>query len=105
MDRKEILKSIADISTRIMPAGSQVILFGSQARNDAHEDSDWDILILLEKDSITSDDHDNYSYPLVELGWTINAQIHPIIYTKEAWRKRKITPLYHNISNEGIRLC
>ena len=105
MTKKEILKSITDISAKIMPEGSQVILFGSQARGDSHKDSDWDILVLLDKNSITSDDHDNYAYPLVELGWIIDAQIHPIMYTINDWEKRKNFPLYQNISNEGVRIC
>lgn len=31
-----------------MPANGKAILFGSQARGTAREDSDWDILIILE---------------------------------------------------------
>jgi len=38
-----------------------VILFGSQVRGDAREDSDWDILILLNKEKLDNSDHDNYS--------------------------------------------
>ena len=105
MTKKEILNSITDISIKIMPEGAQVILFGSQARGDANCDSDWDILVLLNKKSITPDAHDNYTYPLVELGWAIDAQIHPIMYTINDWEKRKNFPLYQNISNEGVRIC
>ena len=48
MDRREyILQSIKNRSAEIMPMNAKVILFGSQARGDYHEGSDWDILILL----------------------------------------------------------
>ena len=41
---------------------------GSQVRNDAREDSDWDILILLDKEKkLEEADHDKYVYPLFEL--------------------------------------
>ena len=46
-----------------MPKDAKVILFGSRARRDAKADSDWDILVLLNKDKIDEQDHDNYTYP------------------------------------------
>ena len=53
-----------------MPSsGVRVILFGSQARGDSNEASDWDLIVFLDKDKLEETDHDIYSYPLVELGW------------------------------------
>lgn len=100
-----VLKSIQQKAYAVMPQGTEVILFGSRARNDAKDDSDWDILVLLDKTKIEEADHDNYCYPLWELGWEMNQMIHPIIYTKNEWQKRKGTPLYENIETEGIALC
>lgn len=65
MKREEILQSIKDTVHQVMPAGTRVILFGSQARGDAREDSDWDLLILLDKEKLENSDHDEYSYPLL----------------------------------------
>ena len=40
-NRKEyILHSIKETVAQVMPTGAKVILFGSQARGDAREDSD-----------------------------------------------------------------
>lgn len=100
-----ILQSIKDLSKRIIPSDSQVFLFGSQARGDAKPTSDWDVMILLNKPYITQDDHDNYCYPFFELGWQIDAEIHPIIYSLKEYSDRKhITPLFLNIEKEGVRL-
>ena len=77
----EVLKSIQKKAESIMPKDAKVILFGSRARRDAKADSDWDILVLLNKDKIDEQDHDNYTYPLWELGWQINQMIHPIVYS------------------------
>ena len=38
MHKDNIIKSIYKISKYIMPAGAKVIMFGSQARNDAHKE-------------------------------------------------------------------
>lgn len=105
MDKNEILQAIKTTAKQIMPSGTRVILFGSQARGDAREDSDWDILILLNKEKLDNSDHDNYSYPLFELEWNINAQIHPMLYTTKDWLKRKFSILYKNVEQEGIELC
>ncbi len=83
-------------------AGAQAILFGSRARGDAREDSDWDVLILLDKERITQSDMDEISYPIRELGWTLNEMINPIMFTKKEWEKKSFTPFYKNVTREGI---
>ena len=89
----------------IMPKDAKVILFGSRARRDAKADSDWDILVLLNKDKIDEQDHDNYTYPLWELGWQINQMIHPIVYSMKDWQSKKGSPFYNNVEEEGVMLC
>ena len=100
----EILKAITDKAKSIVPQNSEVILFGSQARGDAREDSDWDVLILLDKDRILLDDYDTYSYPLREMGWDIGADINTVLYTKKAWQHDVACPFHENVTADGIRL-
>ena len=101
----EVLKSIQKKAESIMPKDAKVILFGSRARRDAKADSDWDILVLLNKDKIDEQDHDNYTYPLWELGWQINQMIHPILYSMKDWQSKKGSPFYNNVESEGLQLC
>lgn len=89
--KNEIIHSIRETARQVMPSGSRVILFGSQARGDAHHESDWDILILLDKSRIYNEDFDRVAYPLVELGWKIGADINPLIYTYTDWQRRSFT--------------
>lgn len=87
-----------------LPQGTKAYLFGSRARGDFHKDSDWDILILMDKENIEEADFDKYSFPLYLLGWEHNTQITPIMYTQKEWREHRFTPLYKNIEKEAIQL-
>ena len=100
-----IIAKIVARGKEVLPAGSLLCLYGSRARGDYRADSDWDLLLLLDKEVINERDHEKYSYPLFELGWEIGAQIHPMMFTKKEWERRRMTPLYDNISREGIVLC
>ena len=104
MINNQILNAIRDKASQILPKGAIVILFGSRARGDAREDSDWDVLILLDKERITSQDIDDYSYPLRELGWDYNQCINTILYTKRDWESSIISPFRENVTEDGIRL-
>ncbi|MCL1933619.1 MAG: nucleotidyltransferase domain-containing protein [Candidatus Azobacteroides sp.] len=100
---KQIFEEIQALKRRILP-DERVILFGSQARGDAREDSDWDLLVLLNKDKKTHEDEDNYAYPFDELGWNYGVAINAILYTKKQWEQGKIFPFYKNVMREGIEI-
>lgn len=101
---KDILQAIRDKVGAIAPNGSQAVLFGSRARGDARQDSDWDILILLDKERIMLSDIDEVSYPLRELGWELGADINPVLYTIKDWKQNSFTPFYKNVTKEGVTL-
>ena len=81
-----------------------MLLFGSQARGDADNSSDWDILILLDKERIKNADFDAVAYPIVELGWRLGIEINPLLYTYKDWEKRSFTPFYKNVQKDKIEL-
>lgn len=110
MDRQQhytdstIASMIGETVRHNSPTGTEAILFGSRARNDARKDSDWDVLILIEGDKVTHADYDNILYPIRELGWQTDKMINPIIYTKQEWTQKEFTPFYKNVMAEGIKL-
>ena len=103
--RDSILSSIKETGLSVLPKDARLILFGSQARNDANAESDWDLLILLGNDYQNADIFGTYAYPFVQLGWEYGAYFSPKIYTYAEWTKRKGTPFYENITKEGVVLC
>ena len=98
-----IFKEIQALKRRLLPDG-KLILFGSQARGDARADSDWDLLVLLNKDKKSFEDEDVYGYPFAEMGIKYKTYISVKIYTVGDWEKRKITPFYKNVAQEGINI-
>ena len=101
---KQILDSIKQTLATTLPSQAVAMLYGSQARGHARQDSDWDILIVLDKDRLVPDDYDTVTYPLTKLGWNIGAEINPIMYTKKEWEASRATPFYHNVLKDAIAL-
>lgn len=102
--QRHIIQAIVEKAKAVAPKGSEIILFGSQARGDARENSDWDILVLLDKKRVSPADIDEVAYPLRELGWDFGETINTILFTKEEWNRDVASPFYQNVTREGITL-
>jgi predicted nucleotidyltransferase len=84
---------------------AKIFLYGSRARGTAKPDSDWDFLILLNKETITTEVEKNISYSLYDLEFETGEIISPMIFTQTEWEtKYNITPFYKNVQSEGILL-
>ncbi len=103
-NEKDILLMIKN-SVRNIEPNATVILYGSYARGDNRDDSDIDLLILLEKDKITWQDEKKIKYPLYNIEFDTGKIISPMVLSKKDWEKRhRITPFYENVQHEGIIL-
>lgn len=103
--RKEVLEGIKQTAKQSLPAFGHIYLYGSRARGDAREDSDWDLLVVLDKPKIEQEDYDNVLYPLTALGWDLGEMIIPVLYTKEEWQQNSYTPFYKAVEEEGILIA
>jgi len=105
MKRKLVIDRIKNTALKALPKGSQLLLYGSRARGDANKDSDWDLLILLDKKEVEESDYDNVAFPFTMLGWQIGEIIIPQIYTKKEWEKYSFLPFHKNVENDKVVLA
>lgn len=101
---EKLVQGVNAILADAAPVNGKAWLFGSRARGDARTESDWDLLVLLDKDRITAADMDCISYPIRELGWALGEMVNPIMYTVKDWHRKSGTPFYKNVMSEGRAL-
>lgn len=103
MENSKITKDIRETLHAIDPS-AKAYVYGSRARGDAAPDSDWDVLILLDKPSISLGDYDKYSYPLWELGWKYDTLINTTLFTRKEWKENSYTLFNHNVRTDAVAL-
>lgn len=103
MDKDRVINSIKQIAKATLPKNSTLLLYGSRARGDNRQDSDWDLLILLDKPQLNANDY-GVAYPFRALGWEIGEDINPSLYTKKQWDTWTYLPYYKNVEKDKIVL-
>lgn len=99
-----LFEKLKAVAKRVVPPGGRVWLYGSRARGEEHVGSDWDVLIILNKNKLEHSDYGKYAYPLEKEGWDYDAGITPIIYTNREWEERAFTPFYKQVERDKIRI-
>ena len=84
---------------------AQVWLYGSRARGEADENSDWDVLVLSSKDKLSFKDEEKFMDHMCELMVETGQAIQLFAYGKKDWHSNhSITPFYKNVQSEAILL-
>ena len=102
--KNKILNKIVSVIHTTAP-DSEVYLYGSRARGDFKQTSDWDLLVLLNLNNVSF----YYETKIMDILYDIELEtgevFSPLIYSKNEWHsKHSITSLFENIEKEGIRL-
>ena len=78
----------------------QIILFGSRARGDATDDSDYDFVVVV--DNRTSTLREQVLDVDVEMMDCYDVLVAPVIYDEVEWKRAQMFPFAWNINQEGI---
>jgi uncharacterized protein len=104
MEKELIRQKIKDIIIQ-ENSDAKVILYGSRARGTELQESDWDILVLLNKPSVNFKDEQKIRHKLFEIELETGESISTFVYSQKDWDTRlSVTPLFKNIKREGIYL-
>lgn len=82
---------------------AEVVLFGSRARGEAKKESDWNILILLNVESVSREVEKEFREAIFEVELQTGEGISTFVFSKSEWnRKHVYTPFYENVKREGV---
>ncbi len=101
MNSRKITHRLKKKITTIDPE-VEIYLFGSRARGDFRNDSDWDVLVLTERELNYKLENKIRSI-IFEIELEVEEPISTLIYSKKEWMELEVTPLYQNIKSEGVR--
>lgn len=101
-DKQTILQKIKQAVISGDPS-AEVILFGSQARGDTHEESDWDVLIVT-KESLSPAYKQTLRSRLYVLELEFGISIGSLFVDRQKWNKPTAMPVYLEIKKDGLSL-
>jgi uncharacterized protein len=77
-----------------------IILYGSRARGDAREGSDYDFLVLLDQvDTAAKNMVRDIEIAMLD---RYDALVSALVMTPQAWERRAALPLGRNVAREGV---
>jgi uncharacterized protein len=103
--RYNIIESRIKNVVRETGPNAVAILFGSRATDTAKKDSDWDVLILVDRSAVSQQEEQRFRHNLYDLELETGEAISTLVYTKKDWNTRlSVTPIYQAVKQYGIRL-
>jgi uncharacterized protein len=102
--RNVILSKVKEAVLQLEPS-AEVILYGSRARDDFREYSDWDFLVLV-NGLVDTARTDRIRRVLFDIELETDQIISSIIRSRQDWNSPiySVVPLHKNVEREGIHI-
>ncbi len=102
--RSTLFKQIKNVAHSFDPQ-AKVILFGSGARGDHNKDSDWDFMVLTEKEFDWRQENEFRNKIYYDIELKTDAILYTTIENYKNWELYKTAdPFFINIANEGLEI-
>jgi DNA polymerase sigma len=104
VQQAELLERIKQAVHEVEPE-ADIVLYGSRACDEAHAESDWDFLILL--DGVVDDARtDAIRHWLYEVEWDCDEVLCSIVRSRQDWGSslQQVTPFAKILREQGIRV-
>src|SRR5215813_8267509 len=104
VQRAELLERVKQAVREVEPE-ADIVLYGSRARGDAHAESDWDFLILLDG-AVDDARTDAIRHRLYEIEWDYGEVLCSIVRSRQEWDSslQQATPFAKILREQGIRM-
>ena len=104
MERDILLKRIKEVVLGFDPE-AEVILYGSRARGDWSEDSDWDLLVLLSEEPERGQ-RESIEDSIYKIELEVDEILVPIIRSKSFWHSPRACAMqfHENVDRDGVTL-
>lgn len=99
----EVLSMIGNTIRSAEPT-AEAIVYGSRTRGDARNDSDWDVVIIVDTPEESQTQFKKLSYDIWVMGLDSGIEINPLIYTRKQWDNSRPTLFKYNVLKDGIRI-
>ena len=104
VQRAELLECVKQAVHEVEPE-ADIVLYGSRARGDAHAESDWDFLILLDGE-VDDARTDAIRHRLYEIEWDGGEVLCSMVRNRQEWDSsvQQVTPFAKILREQGIHL-
>jgi len=103
MEKKDYILSLVKQRIANIDPNAKIYLFGSRARNDARNNSDWDFLILTDFE-VTRELKNKIIDQLFETELNTDEILTGIVQNVKVWKQYAESPLYKNIQKDGVEI-
>jgi len=104
MKQEELLQHVKQAIHEAEP-GAEIILYGSRARQEAGDESDWDFLVLVDG-SMSEARADAIRHRLYEIEWESGEVLCAVVRSRQEWHspRYRAMPFWQHVESEGVTL-